>query len=72
MHRMLELIDRRIVGIGVATDLAVLGIGFAIVGLNPSEAELNVVLVSALVISFIVLVFMMDRDFRRRDPMPDK
>lgn len=69
---MLELIDRRIVGIGVATDLAVLAIGFAIVGLNPSEAELNVVLVSALVISFIVLVFMMDRDFRRRDPMPDK
>jgi hypothetical protein len=69
---MLELIDRRIVGIGVATDLAVLGIGFAIVGLNPSESELNVVVVSALVISFVVLVFVMDRDFRGRETMPDK
>ena len=67
MLRMLDLINRRIIGIGVAADLAVLGVGFAIVGLNPSETELNVVLVSGMVISFIVLVLVMDRDFRRRD-----
>jgi len=67
MLRMLDLINRRIIGIGVATDLAVLGVGFAIVGLSPSETELNVVLMSGLIISFIVLVFVMDRDFRRRD-----
>jgi hypothetical protein len=74
MLRMLDLINRRIIGIGVATDLGVLGVGFAIVSLNPSETELNVVLVSGLVISFSVLVFAMDRDFRRRDPHsgPDK
>jgi hypothetical protein len=67
MQRMLDLMNRRIIGIGVATDLAVLGVGFAIVGLNPSETELNVVLVSGMVIGFIVLVLVMDRDFRRRD-----
>jgi hypothetical protein len=67
MLRMLDLMNRRIIGIGVAADLVVLGVGFAIVGLNPSETELNVVLVSGMVIGFIVLVLVMDRDFRRRD-----
>lgn len=64
---MLDLMNRRIIGIGLAADLAVLGVGFAIVGLSPSDTELNVVLVSGLVVSFIVTILALDRDFRRRD-----
>lgn len=67
MQRMLELMDRRIIGIGVATDLVVLGVGFAIVGLSPSETEKNVVLVTGLIASFVVTIFALDREFRRRD-----
>jgi Kef-type K+ transport system membrane component KefB len=67
MQRLLEMIDRRILGIGVATDLAVLGVGFAIVGLNSSETEKNVVLVAGLVASFVVTIALLDREFRRRD-----
>lgn len=67
MQRILELIDRRIIGMGVAADLLVLGIGFAIVGLSPSDTELNVVLVSGLVVSFVVTMLALDREFRRRD-----
>lgn len=67
MQRMLDLMNRRIIGIGLAADLAVLGVGFAIVGLSPSDTELNVVLVSGLVVSFIVTILALDRDFRRRD-----
>ena len=67
MQRMLDLMNRRIIGIGLAADLAVLGVGFAIVGLSPSDTELNVVLVSGLVVSLIVTILALDRDFRRRD-----
>lgn len=72
MQRMLELMNRRFIGIGLATDLAVLGVGFAVIGLSPSDTELNVVLVAGLVISLVVTVLVMDRDFRRREAMPDK
>jgi hypothetical protein len=67
MQRILGLIDRRILGIGVAADLLVLGVGFAIVGLSPSDTEQNVVLVSGLIASFVVTIVAMDREFRRRD-----
>jgi len=67
MQRILGLIDRRILGIAVAADLLVLGVGFAIVGLSPSDTEQNVVLVSGLVVSFVATIIAMDREFRRRD-----
>ena len=67
MQRILGLINRRILGIAVAADLLVLGIGFAIVGLSPSGTEKNVVLVAGLVASFVAMIVAMDREVRRRD-----
>jgi hypothetical protein len=67
MQRILGLINRRILGIAVAAELLVLGVGFAIVGLSPSDTEQNVVLVSGLVVSFVAMIVAMDREFRRRD-----
>jgi hypothetical protein len=70
MQRILGLMDRRIIGIGVAADLAVLGAGFAIVRFSPSDTELNVILASGLVVSFVVTILVLDREFRRRDQRP--
>ncbi len=52
---------------GMAAELVVFGIGFAIVGMRPSDTEQNVVLVSGLVASVVVMIVAMDREFRRRD-----
>lgn len=52
---------------GVAAELGVFGIGFAIVGLSPGDTEQNMVLISGLVASVVVMIVAMDREVRRRD-----
>jgi len=68
MH-LLDLVNRKAVGIGFAVYLALLALGLVIVGLDPSDTELQLVfwpaLAAGLAVSWIVVM-------RRPPPGADK
>jgi hypothetical protein len=62
--RALGLIDRMALGIGFAVDLLVLGVGLAIVGTNPSDAEMHLIFWPAFIAGASVALAVMNRNYR--------
>jgi hypothetical protein len=64
--RIVQLMDGRVIGIGFAANVAVLAVGFSIVGIDPSDTELNVIFGLAFIAGFVAGMAVVHRDVRRR------
>jgi hypothetical protein len=64
--RFLELMDRRLIGVGFAANVVVWVIGLLVVGLDPSDAEMSWIGGLAVAAGFIVLMVVFEHDLRRR------
>lgn len=52
--RVLELMDRKAIGIGFAANVAVWVLGLVIVGMNPSDTEMSLIFGLAFTASVVV------------------
>ena len=60
--QMLELMNRKAIGLGVVVYLVLLVLGLAIVGMDPSDTELQLVFWPAMGVGFAVSMFVVVRD----------
>ena len=60
--RVLELMDGKAIGLGIAVYTAVLGLGLLIVGMNPSDTEMHLVFWPAAVAGFAVTMVVVHRN----------
>jgi hypothetical protein len=65
MH-LLESLNRRAVGVGFAVAMTMIGIGFLVVGTNPSDAEMSLVFWPATVVGGAAVLTIVHRDYRAK------